>query len=126
MACWPIARDYANLPLLPFACVDIGSNTTRLLVAEVDDGTIRELASVREFTLLGSAAADDGTIPERKITETAEAVAAQGDTARRLGARLITVVGTAMLRRAPNASDVVAAVEQATGFPLRVVPEAAE
>src|SRR5437764_1983485 len=95
-----IANDYANLRLLPFACVDIGSNTTRLLVAEVEDGVIRELASVREFTLLGSSAAEDGTIPQHKIAETGDAVAAQVATARRLGARLITVVGTAMLRRA--------------------------
>ena len=126
MAYWPIASDYANLLDLPFACVDIGSNTTRLLVAEVEDGVIREVASVREFTLLGSAAADDGTIPHAKIVETAEAVAAQVDSARRLGARLITVVGTAMLRRAPNADEVRTEIERLTGYPLRVLPEAAE
>src|SRR4051794_8682483 len=126
MAYWPIGDDYANLPHLPFACVDIGSNTTRLLVAEVEDRTIREMAAVREFTLLGSAAAEDGTIPHPKILETAEAVAAQVDTARRLGARLITVVGTAMLRSAPNAAELVAEVERMTGFPLRVLSEAAE
>ena len=126
MAYWPISNDYANLRHLPFACVDIGSNTTRLLVADVEDRTLRELASVREFTLLGSAAADDGTIPRGKVLETAEAVAAQVDTARRLGARLITIVGTAMLRRAPNADDVRAEVERMTGFPLRVLSEAAE
>src|SRR4051794_18590437 len=126
MAYWPIGDDYANLPHLPFACVDIGSNTTRLLVAEVEDGTIREMAAVREFTLLGSAAAEDGTIPHAKIVETGAAVAAQVDTARRLGARLITIVGTAMLRSAPNAGDLVAEVERMTGFPLRVLSEAAE
>lgn len=106
--------------------MDIGSNTTRLLVAEVEGGLLRELAAVREFTLLGSVAADDGTIPTRNIGETAATVAAQVDTARRLGARLITVVGTAMLRRAPNAQELVAAVERETGFPLRVLSEAAE
>src|SRR4051794_16452128 len=126
MAYWSIGNDYANLPLLPYACVDIGSNTTRLLVAEVEDRAIRELASVREFTLLGSSAAADGTIPQPKIVETAEAVAAQVDTARRLGTRLITVVGTAMLRSAPNAGELVAEVERLTGFPLRVLSEAAE
>src|SRR3954451_18707940 len=126
MAYWSIRDDYANLLLLPFACVDIGSNTTRLLVAEVEDGRLRELAAVREFTLLGSSAAADGTIPRGKIVETAEAVAAQVDTARRLGARLITVVGTAMLRSAPNADEVVAEVERLTGFPLRVLSEQAE
>src|SRR3954467_15150936 len=126
MAYWPIGDDYANLLLLPFACVDIGSNTTRLLVAEVEDGALRELAGVREFTLLGSAAGADGAIPQTKLVETAEAVAAQVDTARRLGARLITVVGTAVLRSAPNADELGAEVERMTGFPLRVLSEAAE
>jgi exopolyphosphatase / guanosine-5'-triphosphate,3'-diphosphate pyrophosphatase len=106
--------------------VDIGSNTTRLLVAEVEDGHLRELAAVREFTLLGSAAGEDGTIPHGKVVETAEAVAAQVDTARRLGARLITVVGTAVLRSAPNAGELAVEVERMTGFPLDVLPEAAE
>jgi exopolyphosphatase/guanosine-5'-triphosphate,3'-diphosphate pyrophosphatase len=106
--------------------VDIGSNTTRLLVADVDDGHLRELAAVREFTLLGSGVGPDGSIPRAKIDETAEAVAAQVDTARRVGARLIEVVGTAVLRRAPNAAEMGEAVERLTGFPLRVLPEAAE
>ena len=126
MAGWPTANDYGTLRLLPFACVDIGSNTTRLLVADVEDGHLRELAAVREFTLLGSAAAADGSIPHAKIEETAEAVAAQVSTARRLGARLTTVVGTAMLRSAPNADELAAAVDRLTGFPLRVLSEAAE
>ena len=126
IAGWLTANDYGTLRFLPFACVDIGSNTTRLLVAEVEDGLLVEKAAVREFTLLGSDLADDGSIPRRKIEETAAAVAAQVDTARRLGVRLIEIVGTAVLRTAPNAGELGAEVERLTGFPLRVLPEAAE
>ena len=126
MAGWPTANDYGTLRLLPFACVDIGSNTTRLLVADVEDGHLRELAAVREFTLLGGAAAEDGTIPRAKIEEAAAAVAAQVDTALRLGTRLITVVGTAVLRNAPNAPELAEEVERLTGFPMQVLSEAAE
>jgi exopolyphosphatase/guanosine-5'-triphosphate,3'-diphosphate pyrophosphatase len=126
MAYWSTGSDYGTLPVLPFACVDIGSNTTRLLVADVEDGDIRELAAVREFTLLGSSALEDGTIPHAKVVETAEAVAAQVATARRLGAQLITIVGTAMLRSAPNSLEVATEVERLTGFPMRVLSEAAE
>ena len=57
---------------MAYACIDIGSNTTRLLVAEVEDGTLRELAAVREFTLLGSAAGADGSIPHAKVAEKLE------------------------------------------------------
>jgi exopolyphosphatase/guanosine-5'-triphosphate,3'-diphosphate pyrophosphatase len=120
------AVDYANLPALPFACIDIGSNTTRLLVAEVEGGQLRELAAVREFTLLGNSVGEDRAIAPAKIEETAEAVAAQVDTARRLGARVITIVGTAVLRSAPNVGELAAEVERLTGFPLRVLSEEAE
>ena len=126
MAYWPTGVDYANLPLLPFACVDIGSNTTRLLVAEVEEGHLRELATVREFTLISSSVGEDHAIAPTKVAETAEAVVAQVDTARRLGARLITVVGTAVLRSAPNADELGAEVERLTGFPLQVLSEEAE
>jgi exopolyphosphatase / guanosine-5'-triphosphate,3'-diphosphate pyrophosphatase len=87
---------------------------------------LRELAAVREFTLLGSAAAGDGSIPRAKIEETAEAVAAQVATARRLGAHRTTIVGTEVLRAAPNADELAAEVERLTGCPLRVLSEAAE
>jgi exopolyphosphatase / guanosine-5'-triphosphate,3'-diphosphate pyrophosphatase len=126
IAYWSIASDYANLPALPFACVDIGSNTTRLLVAEVRGGTLRELAAVREFTLLGGAAAADGTLPHGKIVEAAESVTAQIDTARRHGAQSITVMGTAVLRHAPNAAELGEEIERRTGYLLRVLSEQAE
>ncbi|MFL5896205.1 MAG: hypothetical protein ACJ76Z_13980 [Thermoleophilaceae bacterium] len=126
IACWLTAPDYANLPLLPFGCVDIGSNTTRLLVAEIEDGRLRELAAVREFTLIGSAVDAEGIIPPQKIEETAEAVAAQVATALRLGAKLVNVVGTAVLRSAPNTQELADEVSRMTGYPLRVLSEEAE
>lgn len=92
----------------------------------MEDGRPRELAAVREFTLIGSAVAADGVIPPAKVEETAAAVAAQVSTALRLGARLVTVVGTAVLRTAPNTADLAAEVERLTGFPLRVLTEEAE
>src|SRR5437899_2402889 len=39
---------------MAYACIDIGSNTTRLLVAEAADGQLRELLQQRAFTRIGS------------------------------------------------------------------------
>lgn len=90
------------------------------------DGRIEELAAVREFTLIASDLEAGGEIPRTKIDETAAAVAAQVDTARRLGARLVTIVGTAVLRSAPNRDELAEEVEKLTGFPLQILTEAGE
>ncbi len=66
------------------ACIDIGSNTTRLLVAEDDGPRLREVVSERAFTRIAEAA--DGEIGRQKIAEVASIVAAQARLARELGA----------------------------------------
>ena len=80
------------------ACIDIGSNTTRLLVAR-DDGTrLRELVSERAFTRLGSIGC--GEVGPRKIAEVAAIVARQARLADELGAHTVRVVATAAVRSA--------------------------
>ncbi len=56
------------------ACIDIGSNTTRLLVADADNGSLRELVTQRAFTRIGRSLASTGSIPAEKIAETADEV----------------------------------------------------
>ena len=92
------------------ACIDIGSNTTRLLVASPRDGGLRELCQQRAFTRIGRSLRDDGHIAEPKIDEVAEVVATQARTAEQLGARALKAVATAAIREAGNRDDLVAAV----------------
>ena len=56
------------------ACIDIGSNTTRLLVADAGDGRLRELVTQRAFTRIGKSLGNGSVIPAEKIEETAEVV----------------------------------------------------
>ena len=58
------------------ACIDIGSNTTRVLVADVEDGGLREVLQRRAFTRLGKGL-KGGEIPREKIDEVARVVAEQ-------------------------------------------------
>ena len=103
------------------ACIDIGSNTTRLLVADASGSRLRELASQRAFTRIGKALLDGGSIPEEKIAETAEVVATQARVARELGSEELVAVATAAIRDAPNRDELAAAVERSGGVPLRVL-----
>jgi exopolyphosphatase/guanosine-5'-triphosphate,3'-diphosphate pyrophosphatase len=107
---------------LIFACIDIGSNTTRLLVADAsNDGTLRELMTQRAFTRLGKELLKGGAIPDEKIEETAAVVATQARLAREIGAKRVVAVATAVIRDAPNQEELAAAVETAGGTPLQIL-----
>ena len=103
------------------ACIDIGSNTTRLLVADAAHEGLRELVTQRAFTRIGRSMRDGGFIPAEKIAETAEVVRAQAACAREVGAEEIVAVATAAIRNAPNRDELVAAVEEAGGMTLSVL-----
>src|SRR4051812_3820439 len=99
------------------ACIDIGSNTTRLLVAEARKGSLRELLAQRAFTRIGKSLGSERLTPADKIAETAEVVAAQARMARDAGAGRIEAVATAAIRKAVNRDELAAAIEREAGVP---------
>jgi exopolyphosphatase/guanosine-5'-triphosphate,3'-diphosphate pyrophosphatase len=104
------------------ACVDIGSNTTRLLVADVDDdGVWRELMTQRAYTLIGKQTDKSGRIPKSVIANTAEVVSTQVRLAREMGADDITIVATAAVRGAPNRDKLLDTIYQRTDLSVRVL-----
>ena len=103
------------------ACIDIGSNTTRLLVAECDGGRLIEVHQERAFTHIGRALTRDGAISATKIGEVAEAVAKQMRTARGLGATEVHGVATAAIRRAANGGELAAAIRESCGLEVKIL-----
>ena len=89
------------------ACVDIGTNTTRVLVAEAEGGRLVERHQERAFTRIGTRA----RLAPEKIAEVAAVVARQVATAERLGAAHVRVVATAAVRGAHNRDELLAAIE---------------
>jgi len=101
------------------ACVDIGTNTTRLLVAERDGPRLREVVAVRRFLHL--APGDDGAIPADAVAALAATVAAHVRLAREHAVHEVRVVGTAAIRGARNRDDLCAAVQRAAGVRVEVL-----
>ncbi len=99
----------------------MGSNTTRLLIADTVPGGIQEVLGQRVFTLIGRSLGEGAEIPSAKLDETATVVAEQAELARELGAERIRAVATAAIRRAANARELVSAVELKAGLPLDVL-----
>ncbi|HVW18277.1 MAG TPA: hypothetical protein VHB30_08500 [Solirubrobacteraceae bacterium] len=100
------------------ACIDIGSNTTRLLVAEPGPDGLREVLTQRRYTRLRG---HDGHIPDEKVREVAAAVATQVELARRCDSDHIRAVATAAIRQASNRDELCAAVERAGGVTVDVL-----
>ncbi len=103
------------------ACIDIGSNTTRLLVAEDVDDALREVLMERAFTQVGAACEIDGRIGPQKIAEVTGVVFRQARLARELGAQSLRVVATAAVRSATDRESLGSAVQDASGVALEVL-----
>jgi exopolyphosphatase / guanosine-5'-triphosphate,3'-diphosphate pyrophosphatase len=103
------------------ACIDIGSNTTRLLVAECDGGHLLEVHQERAFTKIGRGLLEDGTIAPEKIAEVVDVVAAQVENARKLGSDEVHGVATAAIRRAANGDALVSAIRGRCGLGVRIL-----
>jgi exopolyphosphatase/guanosine-5'-triphosphate,3'-diphosphate pyrophosphatase len=101
------------------ACVDIGTNTTRLLVVERTDDGLREVVAVRRFARLRPET--DGEIPAATIAQVADLVAAHVALAREHGADRVRAVATAAIRHAPNGDELCRAVQQAAGVRVDVL-----
>ena len=102
------------------ACIDIGSNTTRVLVADVEGGGLREVLQRRAFTRLGKGL-KGGEIPREKIDEVARVVAEQRHLIEQLGADAMRVVATAAIRAAGNQDEFTAALRDAGGVEVEIL-----
>jgi exopolyphosphatase/guanosine-5'-triphosphate,3'-diphosphate pyrophosphatase len=103
------------------ACIDIGTNTTRVLVAEAAGGQVTEVLQQRAFTRIGKGLKAGSEIPRDKIAEVARVVADQVALAERVGAGQVRVVATAAIRGAANRDEFVAAVERAGGLAVAIL-----
>jgi len=114
------------LPIVRRACIDIGSNTTRLLVADCDGERLVEVHQERAFTHLRRALTDTQEIETDKIDEVVAVVAGQLQRARALGAAEVLGVATAAVRHAANGEALVSAVRDACGLEVAVLSGAEE
>lgn len=117
---WPGAKPN-NARMATRAVIDIGTNSVKLLVAEVRDGEVDPLFEKGEQTRLGAGFYETHLLRADAIAATAEAVADFTERARQFGAVSIDVIATSAAREATNARELIDAVESASGLPLRVI-----
>ena len=91
--------------MTPVAVIDIGTNTTRLLVAEVEYGQVVEVERRTIITRLGQDVDATGRLAEEAMDRVAEAIAGYRELIDRLGAERIVAVATSAMRDSENGPD---------------------
>jgi exopolyphosphatase/guanosine-5'-triphosphate,3'-diphosphate pyrophosphatase len=87
------------------AAGDIGTNSTRLLIAEVSARVVRPLARRVVVTGLGAGVDRAGRLGEAEVARTLEVLAAYGAAAREAGVTALRVVATAAVRAAGDREE---------------------
>ena len=92
------------------ACIDIGSNTTRVLVAEVGGAGLLPVVQRRAYTELGRDLRATGVVSEARTHHLGEVVRGYREALEDLGVEHVRAVATAAVRRAANREAVLAHV----------------
>jgi exopolyphosphatase/guanosine-5'-triphosphate,3'-diphosphate pyrophosphatase len=103
------------------AAIDLGTNTTRLLVADVKGGRVDEVDRRGIVTGLGEGVDESRVLQPAAIERVFGVIADFKVVAGALGAERKVAVATSAVRDAENGAEFLAAVEHRFGFATRVV-----
>ena len=105
-----------------YAAIDIGSNSIRMLAAEVGpDGAMTPLAAERQVVRLGTGVFRDGRLSESAINLACDALEKMAATYRKLDLLGVRAVGTAALRDASNQPEFLARATTILGSPVEII-----
>ena len=103
------------------AAIDLGTNSTRLLVADVDDGTIEEVVRRLAITRLGEGVDGRRRLLPVPITRVRNCLADYRRELEQLGASRTLAVATSAVRDAENGEAFLGEIEWSYGFTTRLL-----
>jgi exopolyphosphatase/guanosine-5'-triphosphate,3'-diphosphate pyrophosphatase len=101
--------------------VDLGTNSTRLLVADVADGRVEEVARRSEVTRLGEGVDERRRLLPLPIARVRNVLSDYRRELERLGAERVLAIATSAVRDAENGEAFLGEVEWSYGFTTRLV-----
>src|SRR5690349_9578739 len=109
------------MPVERRAVIDVGTNSVKLLVADVTGRHVEPVLEDGRQTRLGKGFYESHRLQPIAIAQTALAVSEFAKAATRLGAVTVRVIATSAARDAENADDLAATVTKACGLMLEVI-----
>ena len=119
----PCAARNLNALMQPIrrAVIDVGTNSIKLLVADVAGRDVQPVHEESRQTRLGKGFYETRRLQTEPIAHSANAVADFARTARKHGARSIRVIATSAARDAVNPEDLISAIEAASGLKVEII-----
>jgi exopolyphosphatase/guanosine-5'-triphosphate,3'-diphosphate pyrophosphatase len=109
------------MELVRRAVIDVGTNSVKLLVAEVTGREVRPMLEESRQTRLGKDFYETRILQPEAVARTAGAVASLAGHARALNPASLRVIATSAARDAQNAGDLTAAIQTATGLTTEII-----
>jgi exopolyphosphatase/guanosine-5'-triphosphate,3'-diphosphate pyrophosphatase len=103
------------------AAIDLGTNSTRLLVADVDGGALSEVERLLAITRLGDGVDATGNLTKAATARVDAQVGQYADRARELGAEVVLATATSAVRDAANGRGFLAGLEHRHGIRTRLL-----
>src|SRR5271165_4706342 len=103
------------------AVIDIGTNSIKLLVADVSDAGVEPVIEESEQTRLGAGFFGTNRLQPEAVARTAQAVLMFAGKARDLRAVSIRIIATSAARDAVNPGDLTSAIEAAAGLRVEII-----
>jgi exopolyphosphatase / guanosine-5'-triphosphate,3'-diphosphate pyrophosphatase len=101
--------------------VDLGTNSTRLLVADVDDGRVQEVARRTQITRLGEGVDERRKLLPLPVARVRNVLSDYRRELEQLGAERVLTIGTSAVRDAENGEAFLGEIEWSYGFATRLV-----
>jgi exopolyphosphatase/guanosine-5'-triphosphate,3'-diphosphate pyrophosphatase len=106
-----------------FAVVDVGTNSVKFHIGEHRaDGSWKTIVDRSEITRLGEGLDRSGKLEPEPMARTIDAIAGMAEEAKRADVVDIAAVGTAGMRIASNAAELVDGVQARCGVTIEVIP----
>jgi exopolyphosphatase/guanosine-5'-triphosphate,3'-diphosphate pyrophosphatase len=103
------------------AVIDIGTNSVKVLVADLRDGHLNPVTEMSRQTRLGAGFYVTHKLQRPAIDLTADTVAEFRDSAAKLGASSIRIIATSAARDARNSVELIDAIRKKTGLETEIL-----
>ena len=103
------------------ASIDLGSNSTRMLIADITNGTLTTIYKEHQVTRMADKLSESKIISKEATKRVLKVLAGYFKTINKNNVENIQIVGTAALRDAKNSQEITQLIEKKFGFEVDIV-----